>query len=94
MTGVPIGELIMEEERKQELKITDISFKGSLKFWLAHLVVTIIAMLIAISLVFAIARFLVPPTPFPTPSLPSLYPITPIKELLTTSSRALLLPFP
>ena len=43
------------EERKQELKITDIIFKGSLKFWLVYLIVTIIAMLIAIGSIFAIA---------------------------------------
>lgn len=36
----------MSEEKKQELKLVDVSFSASFKFWLAFLVVQIIAMII------------------------------------------------
>jgi len=40
-----------DEERK--LKITDVSFSASFKFWLAYLAVQIIAMLIVMGIMFA-----------------------------------------
>lgn len=43
-------------EEKKELKLVDVSFKASLKFWLAYLIVQIIAMIIVfgIMLVFMV----------------------------------------
>ncbi|MEM3627258.1 MAG: hypothetical protein QXZ25_04460 [Candidatus Bathyarchaeia archaeon] len=59
----------MSEEKKQELKLVDVSFSASFKFWLAFLVVQIIAMVIAfivmmafMSVVSQMFKEFVPPT--------------------------------
>jgi hypothetical protein len=43
----------MSEEKKQELKLVDVSFSASFKFWLAYLVVQIIAMVIVLMVMVA-----------------------------------------
>jgi uncharacterized Tic20 family protein len=40
-------------EEKKELKLVDVSFKASLKFWLAYLIVQIIAMIIVFGVMLA-----------------------------------------
>ncbi len=43
----------MGEEKSQELKIVDVNFKSSFKFWLAYLVVQVIAMLVVFGIMTA-----------------------------------------
>jgi ABC-type multidrug transport system permease subunit len=58
----------MGEKEGQELKLTDISFSASFKFWLAYLIVQIIATFIAVGIIVAIfswitsiSRIIMPP---------------------------------
>jgi hypothetical protein len=57
-------------EEKKELKVVDVSFTASLKFWLAYLIVQIIAMIIVFGIMFAFMawvsqafRGIIPQTP-------------------------------
>ena len=42
----------MEEEKPRELKLVDVSFGASIKFWLAFLVVQIIVMAVVFGIMF------------------------------------------
>lgn len=42
------------DEEKKELKLVDVSFVASLKFWLAYLIVQIIAMMVVFSIMLAV----------------------------------------
>ena len=64
----------MGEEKPRELKLTDISFGASIKFWLAFLVVQIIVMVVVfgIMFVFMIAFYTTLRELIPTPTALSL----------------------
>jgi hypothetical protein len=60
----------MGEEKSQELKIVDVNFKSSFKFWLAYLVVQVIAMLIVFGIMTAMIGWIstiISKLPYPPP---------------------------
>lgn len=58
-------------EEKKEVKLVDVSFTASLKFWLAYLIVQIIAMVIVFGVMFAFIMLMAQTLQHLVPQIPT-----------------------